>query len=301
MEFFDIGIKPMRLGLAVYNSSLEKWLEKEVESRALVGKIGDDETEFNYDGIIILRKNRNGGANDPLAIVKKFTKSNPKGFVLFIAGVPDDEAKETIRHMKKLAARVFVVDSPLGNIGEKEIRKGLSDMQLEWEIFNANVYLIYGAKGGCGTTTITAHLANYLSTKGSVAVFERRPGLKHHKLNPGINVQTKDPIYTEDIREMQITHHFVLLDSTKPVDNDQKSYCKSILVMDSSPESIDRAKVLSADHVVLTHFCPTVLPKEVVEKEINKNITLVIECDRPKFLTSLATGEQVIPDIEKLE
>lgn len=301
MEFFDIGIKPMRLGLAVYNASFEKWLEKELETRAVVSKFEEDNSGDEYDGIIILRKNRNGGAKDPVALVKRYVKDNPKGLVLFIAGVSDDEAKDIIRHMEKMATRVFVVDSPLGTIGEKEFRKGISEMLLEWEICNTNVYHVFGAKGGCGTTTITASLANYLSTKGSVAVVEARPSLKHHPLKEGIKVFTKDALYTQDLREMQITHHFVILDGISPADNDQKNYCKQILVMDSSPESMERAKALTADHVVLTHFCSGVLPKEVVEKEIGKSITLVIDDDRPKFLTALATGESVISSIEKLE
>lgn len=294
----------MRLGMAINNGQVEMWFEKEFEPRADVINITEENTEadlakLNIDGLIILRKNRNGGIKDPVALVKKYVKANPKGIILFIAGLIDDEGTEMIKQMEKLAFKVFVVASPHGRMSEKEIRKGTSDLLEEWEICNTNVYHIFGPKGGCGATTIIVYFANYLATIGSVAIVESKSALEYYKLKENIDVFQRDNLTSEELRELQKTHHYVLLDSIIP-ETDKRTYFKKIMVMDNSPESIAKAKNIVAESIILNYHCPNIFPKEIIEKEIGKSISLVVEDNRIKFLTALATGDNPIENIETI-
>lgn len=309
MEFFDIGGNTptlMKIGVAVNNTQIEKWFIKELEGKADVEIIEEDTFENEaqtFDGLIILRKNRNGGISDPVRLVKNFMQMNEKGLVLFVVGIADDEGVEIIRQLEKIAFKLFVIASPYGRVNETDMRKGISDVIAEWDVCNTNVYRVFSPKGGCGATTLTAALANFLSeTEERVAVAEKKNSLQFHKLNNNVKlIDNITNITAEDIRELQKKYHYVILDDIlDDILSEEELNIKTILIMDCSAESIDKVKNIEAEKIVLNFYCPNVLPKEIIEKEIGKKVDVVIEDNRGKFLQASVTGETLIKDIEEL-
>lgn len=301
--FFDnepaIQTDLLRVGLAVNNPALETWFEKELCQSGLAQvtqKISSAEESIDHiDAIIILRKNRSGGVADPYLVAKKFIANTPGGIILFIAGLMDDQGKTMIKQMESLDCNLIVAAVKQGTLEEDIVIQKIQEFLELQKKSSSNVFSVFSAKGGCGATTFVAHIANHLSNQGSVLILESRESLRFHQLNAGIEVLTKAYISAGELEDFKQSYPFIVLD----MDNPNLDRVKKICILDGSPESIHNAKVLSADHYVLNQAC-TALPKEVIEHELGKPLTMSVESDREAFLKGAITGEPQIFSIEKL-
>ena len=306
--FFDNGcnLNPMRVALSIKNKAQEAWFEEQIE-QSPAAEVVDRRIESansdmtGIDALILLRKNRSGGVEDPVQIARKFIDTNPKGYILFIVGGLDHQGRQQVEQIKEMGCRLFLAASK-GNapLGEEAVRKPLSDMLSDWEICQNSVYLLKGAKGGCGTTTMAVHLANYFAEQQSVALVESRPSSQYHQLAEKVQVFHQQRITAEEIKQLQKQYTSVVLDEVEIEDEAGEISVKNIVVIDGSPESIAIAKKLQADSIVLNQACPEVLPAEVVEHELGQRIDLQVGYDRPVFLQAMTTGEPAVKDVEVL-
>ncbi|MFN7253522.1 MAG: hypothetical protein ACK4M9_22515 [Anaerobacillus sp.] len=314
--FFTDEESKKKISLGVGNIQLESWFLNQLESYdefEIVNTIENTDDVSNQDAIVLLRKNKSGGIEDIPNIVHKFIDTNPKGYVLFIAGNEDEMGINLISKLKEITNNLFVASVSSGQLGPDVVETSFKNMltamvkedntihteenvAMKEEICEKIIYEVKSAKGGCGATTISTHIAAMSQKKGRKTLLVETKGSLTY-------LSTPHELTVIDIEEFNNKH----FESYDTIVFDDVTYnlkenisLKRLLIIDGSTESIEKSKELSFDHLVYNQACIEIISEEIIKHELKLESIITIPNDRALFLQKAATGELHLEQLQNL-
>lgn len=270
------------------------------------------EAERQIDLIICLRKNTRGGVEDPIGMIKDAKRHSPQAEGLIIVGSEDETGKKMMIEATELGIRALSGKGSPISLTQIEteisnVQKGREKNKCEVKS-KSNIYVLESAKGGSGATAIMAQLAQGCVNKGLKALMVDLKGGLHHWF--GVEGVDDDVIKVKDHLSLyqrptdlawgiwSKEYDVILVDGLESRIKD----AHHILIVDPSAEAsvLAKSKLRLETKVILNHFLSDVMPVEVMEQDLSRSFSLVLEHQRQVYQLAEASHNPIPIELEAL-
>lgn len=251
---------------------------------------------------IIMKKTGSSGVDKPEDMAKIIREHSPDAQIFIIVGKKDERGIEIVSEAEKYGSRCLTAEGgpikasdileEVTNLADKAREQIQHEEEVEIEEDKSKIVLVKGAKGGTGTTTTMAVVAQMLDKQGEeVKVYDPSKGCTY------LSSSTLEKLIIDKF--YLPAAGWLVTEILEDADNSNYDLYR-ILVVDPSAEALSKAKneVTEEDILIINRAEPQVLPNEIYSGEFKRAPDLIVPYKPTPYL--LTDWESIFVDWEPL-